>query len=100
MSIKIVTTSDGYGSAVVPSVVNPNVSATRQINLTGAQALAGTVTLPATALNPENSFMSWLGVVQVYGATKDYTISGTTLTIQSRLLSKLAAGDDIVLNYQ
>jgi hypothetical protein len=98
--IKIVTISDGLSSATVPSIVDPNVSSTRKITLDSTEALTGTVTLPAAAINPENSFMSWLGVVQVYGADKDYTISGTTLTIQARLLSKLAEGDDIVLNYQ
>lgn len=98
MGIKIVNISDGYSSATVPSVVDPNVSATRQVSLSGAEVASGVITLPAAALNPENSFLSWLGVVQVYDV--DYSISGTTLTILAPLLSLVEAGDVLVLNYQ
>jgi len=98
MSLKIVTVSDGFGSATVPSVVDPSSDRVQHITVSALNISQGYVTLAFISANPTSSMLSWKGVVQTYGA--DYDITGVRLNFLPRLLTEMAVGDELVLYYQ
>jgi PBP1b-binding outer membrane lipoprotein LpoB len=98
MSLKIVTISDGFGSATVPSIVDPVAGVVKHITLTNTDITNGYAMLDTAPSDPQSSVLSWQGLVQVY--TLDYTLSGSQVNFNSNLLTKLESGDVLTLYYQ
>lgn len=98
MSLKIVNISDGFGSATVPSIVDPVAGVVTHITLTVTDISNGYATLSTAPSDPSSSVLSWQGLVQVYNL--DYTLSGSQVNFLSNLLTKLESGDVLTLYYQ
>lgn len=97
MTFRIVTISDGYESANVPAVALPGGIEPQTVykTLTSGEASTGTITLSAVPNYEQRTLLTWNGIVQFYG--QDFQVFGTQLQIQSRLLSLLQTGDEIVI---
>jgi hypothetical protein len=98
MSIKIITVSDGLGSATAPSIVDVSGSQVFHITITETNINLGYVTLPTIPASPTNSLLCWQGVNQQYEA--DYNISGSRLNILPRLMELIQENDFLTLYYQ
>lgn len=98
MSLKIVNVSDGFGSAIVPTVVDVTSSQVQHIAITPADIANEYVTLSALPSNPTSSVLSWNGITQQYGT--DYNIIGARVYFLARLLPMLSVDDYLVIYYQ
>jgi len=99
MALKIITISDGFESAAVPTIGLPAAQSisTIFVTLTAPQVSAGFITLPTPPTKPTETFMEWRGIGQTYGL--DYSVSGSTLTFLFRLLPLMLNGDEIIIIY-
>lgn len=97
MTFRVVTISDGYESATVPAVALPGGIESQVFyrTLTSGEASSGTIVLPSVPNYEQRTLLTWNGIVQFYG--QDFQVFGTQLQIQSRLLSLLQSGDEIVI---
>lgn len=100
MALKIVTISDGFESATVPSIVVPSVlsNSTYYATLSSLDLVNGYVTIPVEPTTPTEVQLVWNGIGQFY--TQDFTVSGTSLFFQSRLSPLLLEGDEITIVYK
>jgi hypothetical protein len=100
MALKIVTISDGFESATVPSIVVPGVlsNTTYFHTLTNFDIVNGYISIPETPTTPAEVGLSWNGINQFY--SQDYTISGANLVFQSRLSPLLLDGDELIIIYK
>jgi len=98
MSIKIITVSDGYGSATAPSIVDVSGSQVFHITLTLDDVVRGYVTLPTIPAAPQNCILCWEGVNQKY--LTDFDITGIRLNFLPRLKEQLLIDDFLTLYYQ
>lgn len=100
MALKIVTTSDGFESATVPSIVVPSVlsNSTYYATLSSLDLVNGYLTIPVEPTAPTEVQLVWNGVNQFY--TQDFTVVGSSLFFQSRLSPLLLEGDEITIIYK
>lgn len=100
MALKIVTISDGFESATVPSIVVPSVlsNSTYYATLSGLDIVNGYVTIPVEPTAPTEVQLVWNGISQFY--TQDFTVVGSSLFFQSRLSPLLLEGDEVTIIYK
>jgi len=99
MAIKIITISDGFESALIPSIVSPAAQGLYVVflQLTSPQLAFGTITLPTIPYDPTETIVVWLGIGQTYG--EDYTVSGSSITLLPNLLDHMTIGDNLTITY-
>jgi hypothetical protein len=91
---------DGFASEPTPSVVSI-VSYTVEIfSLLSTNIINGNIVLSSIPDAASTVVMSWNGVTQYQGSTRDFTMSSNILTFTSNLLSHLDVGDIIEVTYQ
>lgn len=91
---------DGFVSDPTPSVVSI-VSYTVEIfQLLSSNLLSGTIALGSIPDVASTVVMSWNGVIQYQGASRDFTMSSNILTFTSNLLPHLDVGDTVEVTYQ
>jgi hypothetical protein len=100
MALKIVTISDGFESATVPSIVVPSVlsNSTYYATISSLDLVNGYLTIPVEPTAPTEVQLIWNGIGQFY--TQDFTVSGSSLFFQSRLSPLLELGDEITIIYK
>jgi hypothetical protein len=100
MALKIVTISDGFESATVPSIVVPSVlsNSTYYATLSSLDLVNGYLTIPVEPTAPTEVQLVWNGIGQFY--TQDFTVVGSSLFFQSRLSPLLLVGDEVTIIYK